>query len=356
MKLLMVSDSWPPFVSGFVRTLVTTVDHLRKMGHEVEVVSPDQFWTIPCPVYPQLPLAIGVRRKVERLIESSSPDAIHLAAEGPLSWATRAWCLRNGVPFTSSYTTNYPEYLHTWLHVPRRLTYTLLRQFHRYSSAVMVSTESLAQQLKAQGFHRLVRWTRGVDLELFRPRSKEFLSDARPTFLCVGRVGKEKNLAAFLDLKIAGTKYVVGDGPQLGRLKKRYPSVRFVGVRHGEELARYYAAADVLVFPSRTDTFGLVLLESLASGVPVAAYPVPGPLDVIGNSGVGVLSHDLEFAVSQALTIPARKCRSFAERFTWDASVRQFLDNLAPVPRATLSMSSAPTCRRGSIASRRRAA
>ncbi len=331
MRILLVTDSTPPFVSGFVRTFVTTIEHLRNLGHEVRVVSPSDFWTIPCPFYPQLPLAVAVGGKVSRMIEEFQPDAIHLAAEGPLGMAARSWCLRNDVPFTTSFTTKYPEYLNAWYGVPLSFTYRLLRWFHDPAAAVMVSTDSFARELHSWGFNNLVSWTRGVDLELFCPRDKGFLEEARPISLYVGRVTKEKNLAEFLDLTIEGTKYVVGTGPRLNAWRRKYPDVHFAGVQRGEQLASYYAAADVLVFPSRTDTFGLVMLESLACGVPVAAYPVTGPRDVIGDSTVGVLNDDLSKAVEEALLIDPNSCRQFAERFRWEHSVNQFLDNLRPV-------------------------
>jgi glycosyltransferase involved in cell wall biosynthesis len=335
MKLLLVTEVWKPYVSGLVRTYATTVDHLERWGHEVQVISPDQFWTVPFPLYPQFRIPLGVTRKVFRLIEASRPDAIHLAAEGPLGMAARRWCLRHGMPFTTSFTTKLPEYLNAWCGLPVYWGYHWIRWFHRPSSAVMVSTESVRRELAARGFRNLACWTRGVDLELFRPGDRDFLTDDRPISLYVGRVSKEKNLAAFLDLDLPGTKYVLGDGPWLPWLRKRYPHVRFPGVKHGDELTRYYGAADVFVFPSRTDTFGLVLLEALACGTPVAAYPVTGPIDVLGNTDAGALDEDLGRAVHRALTIPRVKCREFARQFSWDVSVQQFLNNLHPLPASS---------------------
>jgi len=336
-KLLLVTDVWKPYVSGLVRTFVTTVEHLERQGHEVQIISPDMFWTVPFPLYPQFRVPIFVRRKVARLIEQSNPDAIHLTAEAPLGMAARAWCVRHGVPFTTSFTTKMPEYFHAWCGMPVSFGYQVFRWFHRPSSAVMVSTPSLARELESWGFQNLVHWTRGVDLELFRPRPRDFLTDPRPICLYVGRVSKEKNLPAFLNLRLPGTKYVLGDGPLLKSLREKYPEVRFLGVQQGEQLARYYAAADVLVFPSLTDTFGLVLLEALACGTPVAAYPVTGPIDVVGNAAVGALDEDLERAVQRALAIPRDNCREFAERFSWDVSARQFLCNLHPIHRPQLA-------------------
>jgi glycosyltransferase involved in cell wall biosynthesis len=258
------------------------------------------------------------------------PEAIHIATEGPLGWAARAICRKKGYIFTTSYHTSFPEYLAERLPVPLSVSYAVLRRFHGASAAVMVATPTVSRALAARGFVNLRRWTRGVDTDLFRPRAKDFIDAPRPVSICVGRVAVEKNIEAFLSLDIPGTKFVVGGGPMLGTLKRRYPRVRFVGPRHGDELAAYFAAADVFVFPSRTDTFGLVLLEALASGVPVAAYPVQGPLDVIGNSDVGVLDEDLGRAVIRALKIAPERCRDFALNHSWAAAAQQFLSNVQP--------------------------
>ena len=261
----------------------------------------------------------------------AAPDAIHIATEGPLGKAARRYCVRRGLDFTTAYHTRFPEYLHARWSVPLDWTYAMLRRFHEPSAAVMVATSSMEKALGQRGFGNICRWTRGVDTEMFRPRDKGFLDWPRPILLYVGRVAVEKNIEAFLGLDVPGAKVVVGDGPQRAQLQRRFPAVQFVGSKHGEELARYYAASDVFVFPSRTDTFGLVLLEALASGVPVAAYPVPGPLDVIDGSAVGSLDDDLGKAVRQALEIPTERCRSHALTFSWDTSVRQFLTNLHPI-------------------------
>lgn len=331
MKILIAIDPWPPVVSGLVRTYQMTIRHLEMMGHQVEIIAPDQFTSVRCPTDTHLRLAIFSGRKTARLIEEFDPEAIHIASEGPLGLSARNWCVRNSVPFTTSYTTKLPEYVKARAWIPESFTYSLVRRFHRPSTGVMVATDTLLGELKRQRFQNLVRWSRGVDLQMFRPRSKEFLSDPRPILMCVGRVAVEKNIESFLQLDVAGTKYVVGDGPQLAQLKRKYPQVRFVGNKHGEELASYYAAADAFVFPSRTDTFGLVLLESLASGVPVAAYPVPGPIDVITNSRVGVLDEDLATAVRKALKLDPAECRRFAQQFGWAGVARQFLSNLHPI-------------------------
>jgi glycosyltransferase involved in cell wall biosynthesis len=331
MKILIVSDSWPPVISGPVRTYQATIRYLRRYGHEVEVISPDQFTTVRCPTDTHLRLALFAARKMARLIEAFDPDALHIVCEAPLGIAARNWCVKHQFPFTTSYTTKLPEHLEARTGVPAVVTYPLMRWFHRPAAAVMVSTDTLLAELTEQGFANLVRWSRGVDLELFRPGPKSFLELPRPIQLCVGRVAPEKNIEAFLKLDAPGTKVVVGDGPLLRQLKRKYPEVQFVGSRHGQDLVDHYAAADVFVFPSRTDTFGLVLLEALACGVPVAAFPVAGPLDVIGNSGVGVLDEDLGRAMRKALQISPVECRRYAQRFSWEAVARQFVANLHPV-------------------------
>jgi len=324
-RLLIVTDAWHPAVDGVVRTIDSVTDELRILGHEVQVIGTDRFHTLPLPSYPEVRLAWNAGR-LAAMIDAFAPDAIHIATEGPLGLAARRYCLRAKRPFTTAFHTRFPEYLASRLPVPLGWSYAALRRFHAPAAAVMVATPTLERTLREWGFDRLRLWTRGVDTELFRPRDKSFLDAPRPISLCVGRVAVEKNLEAFLRLDLPGTKYVVGDGPQLASLRRRYPEARFVGYKHGEELARYYAAADVFVFPSMTDTFGLVLLESLAAGVPVAAYPVPGPLDVIGASGVGSLREDLGAAARAALAIDPERCRAHALTFSWAASARQFAD------------------------------
>lgn len=330
MNILIVSDAWYPQVNGVVRTISTVRQELEKLGHTVEVIGPDRFRTVPMPSYPEIRLALGAGRRLRSMIEAMRPDCIHIATEGPLGLAARRYCLKRHIPFTTAYHTRFPEYIRDRVPVPLAISYAFVRRFHKPSSAVMVATASIEQALRARGFDNIRRWTRGVDTDLFRPRDKEFLPDPRPISMYVGRVAVEKNLEDFLRLDLPGTKYVVGDGPARADLQKRYPQVRWAGAQHGEELAKYYAAADVFVFPSRSDTFGLVLLEALASGVPVAAYPVPGPLDVVDGSDVGVLDTDLKRAVEKALTVPADKCREYALRFSWKASAEQFLSNLRP--------------------------
>ncbi len=332
MNILIVSDAWHPQVNGVVRTIGTVRDELEAMGHSVEVIGPDRFRTLPMPTYPEIRLALGAKRRLWAMIDGMRPDCIHIATEGPLGFAARSYCLKHGKPFTTAYHTRFPEYVRDRAPIPLGLSYAVVRRFHRPSSAVMVATQTIEDALKGRGFANIRRWTRGVDTELFRPRDKGFLDLPRPVSMYVGRVAVEKNLEDFLRLDLPGTKVVVGDGPARDELQRKYPGVHWVGAKHGEELAMHYAAADVFVFPSRTDTFGLVLLEALASGVPVAAYPVPGPLDVVDGSGAGCLDVDLKRAVEGALAIPGEKCRDHALGYSWRRSAEQFLSNLRPFP------------------------
>ncbi|MFZ5789715.1 MAG: glycosyltransferase family 4 protein [Pseudomonadota bacterium] len=329
MRILIATDAWQPQINGVVRTLGRVAGELRAQGHAVEVIGPDRFRTLPCPTYPEIRLALFPGRRIGREIEAFKPDAIHISTEGPVGRAARAWCLKHGRPFTTAYHTKFPEYVRARLAVPLAWSYAAMRRFHAPSTGVMVATDSVAAELEARGFRNIRRWSRGVDTDLFRPRDKSFLDLPRPIHLYVGRVAVEKNLEAFLALDLPGSKLVVGDGPQTTELKRRYPDTHFAGAKEGEELARYYGAADLFVFPSRTDTFGLVLLEALASGLPVAAYPVPGPLDVIDGSGAGALDEDLARAIEAARKIPPERCRALALEFSWAQSARQFMANLA---------------------------
>jgi glycosyltransferase involved in cell wall biosynthesis len=334
MRILLVSDAWAPQVNGVVRTLQQVKGECEALGHRVDVISPEQFRTVPCPTYAEIRLACWPGRAIGARIGAWRPDAIHLATEGPLGIAARRRCLRRGLPFTSSYHTRFPEYLNARLPIPLALGYAAVRWFHRPSRAVMIATRSIRRDLEARGFTNVVDWSRGVDTELFRPDREPALRLPRPVHLYVGRIAVEKNLEAFLSMPIgAGSKLVVGDGPQLPELRKRYPEVHFAGARFGEDLARHYASGDVFVFPSRTDTFGLVLLEALASGLPVAAYPVPGPLDVIGDSGCGALDPDLARAAERALAMARPRCRAYALTFSWRRCAEQFLQNLHRVGR-----------------------
>lgn len=330
MKILFVTDAWPPQVNGVVRTLKETIRNLELFGHQVEVISPIGFRCIPCPTYPEIPLAILPGRQVVRRIEAAAADAIHIVTEGPLGSAARRYCLRHKIPFTTAYHTAFPEYIADRMPGTLNLSYAWLRRFHAPSEAVMVPTATMMERLTARRFASLAHWSRGVDAQLFRPRSKDFLSARRPIYLYAGRVAIEKNIAAFLKMRLPGTKYVVGGGPMLRELKAKYPDVHYTGYVDDETLAAFYAAADVFVFPSRSETFGLVLLEALASGLPVAAFPVTGPLDVIGNSKVGTLRTDLNEAIEGALGIAADDCRGHAMNFSWSDATQQFLAHLRP--------------------------
>ena len=331
MRIALVTDAWFPQVNGVVRTLSRIVEELRAMYHTVEVISPQGFRTVPCPSYPEIRLAVLPGRKVRRILDGFAPQAIQIATEGPLGMAARRYCVKRGLPFTTAYHTRFPEYIRARAPIPLAAGYRFMRWFHGASKGLMVATPTVQRELEARGFTNVKRWTRGVDTELFRPRDKDFLSLPRPIFIYIGRVAVEKNIEAFLALDLPGSKVVVGDGPACEHLRRRYADTRFLGAMHGEELACHYAAGDVFVFPSRTDTFGLVLLEALASGVPVAAYPVPGPLDVINGHDVGVLDDDLGKAARAALEIPSQRCRAYALEFTWRRSAEQFLDNLHPI-------------------------
>jgi glycosyltransferase involved in cell wall biosynthesis len=328
MRIAVVTDTWFPRVSGVVRTLDTLRVRLEALGHQTLWITPGTFPTLPCPSYPQVRLAMTRPAAIGRRIQDFRPDAVHIATEGPLGWAARSWCLSRGYPFTTAFHTRSPEYLHVHWRIPLNVTYGMLRRFHRASSGLMVATQTLEDELKGRGFTAIRRWTLGVDTALFRPRMKTLLPFKRPIALFVGRIAVEKNIEDFLRLPLDGTKVVIGEGPQRAELESKYPEVRFLGKKLGEDLAEHYAAADVFVFPSRTDTFGLVLLEAMASGVPVAAYPVPGPLDVVDQSGAGVLDDDLGAAIHAALAIPPARCRAHAESFSWDRSVDQFLGSL----------------------------
>jgi glycosyltransferase involved in cell wall biosynthesis len=330
MRIIICSDAWFPQVNGVVRSLDTVRRGLIDRGHAVEMVTPDRFRTIPCPTYPEIRLAVFPGSGVARIIDHFQPEAIHIATEGPLGMAARKYCLSRGYPYTTAYHTRFPEYIHARCRLPLSWSYAHLRKFHNTGKRIMVATQTIEDDLAARGFKNIRRWTRGVDTKLFHPRDKSFLDFPRPISAFVGRVAIEKNIEAFLKLDIPGTKMVVGDGPARSNLEAAYPEAKFVGNRTGEDLAKHFAAADVFVFPSRTDTFGLVLLEALASGLPVAAYPVPGPLDVIGGSDVGVLDENLAAATVKALEIDPVKCRAYAETYSWERSIDQFFGNLYP--------------------------
>ncbi|MFZ3033411.1 MAG: glycosyltransferase family 1 protein [Parvibaculum sp.] len=346
LRIVIVSDAAEPQVNGVVRTLGQLKKQLIEMGHEVISITPDQFRTVPMPSYPEIRLALFPGRRLARMIEMANPNAIHVATEGPLGLAARRYCLRRRLPFSTSFHTRFGEYLYARTGFPLKWSYAFLRWFHSRASTIMVATKSLQQELEGRGFGTPSIWSRGVDIDLFHPRPE--LQDAhpaglkRPVYLYVGRVAVEKNIEAFLDCDLPGTKMVVGEGPRLDYLQKRHPKAHFAGALFGEELAKAYAAADCFVFPSKTDTFGLVLIEALASGTPVAAYPVQGPLDVIGNAPAGVLDENLEKAARQAVNIPREVARDYALGFTWEACTRQFLNNLALEPESTGHSSNEP--------------
>src|SRR5882757_7483874 len=296
MRILVATDAWHPQVNGVVRTLTSLARSAAGLGAEIDFLTPDGFRSVGVPTYPGLRMALPNRGEIARRIEQAAPDAIHVATEGPIGWAVRGYCRRNKLAFTTSYTTRFPEYVEVRTMIPASVGYAVLRHFHAASAMTMVATESLRQELSARGFRKLGFWTRGVDTDLFRPDQPAELNLPRPIFMTMGRVAVEKNLEAFLALDLPGTKVVIGDGPQLIMLQQKYPGTVFLGEKKGRELSAHLAAADVFVFPSLTDTFGVVQLEALACGVPVAAFPVTGPLDVIADRPIGALSEDLQVA------------------------------------------------------------
>jgi glycosyltransferase involved in cell wall biosynthesis len=345
MKIAIVSDAWKPQVNGVVTTLVDLQHRLGAMGHEVRLVEPSAFQRVRCPGYAEIELAWRPRRRLERLLAQMRPDAIHIATEGPLGFAARALCRRRGWSFTTAFHTRFPEFLSAATGLPERWGYGLLRRFHAASAGVMVPSQGTMAILQRHGFVRLRRWSHGIDLDLFQPRPGATLGLPRPVFLYVGRVSPEKNLAAFLRLELPGSKVVCGGGPLLERYRREYPEAHWFGSLPRPQLVDIYSAADSFVYPSRTDTFGLVMLEALACGTPVAAYPVDGPLDVVGRSDGGVLDDDLRSAALRSLAVPRARARARAETFDWHHVSRQFAAHLVPVqgaaPRANPSIGTA---------------
>jgi glycosyltransferase involved in cell wall biosynthesis len=333
MRIVIVADACDPPTNGVIRTLRALTATLEAMGHDVLMIRPPGFISVPCPTQPDIRLAIAPGRRLRRLIDDFCPEAVHVATEGPLGLAARRLCRRRGWPFTTMFTSKFAETIHARIRAPVGWTWAALRWFHAPAARTMVATESLAAELDARGFGPLARVTRGVDTGLFRPRPDAARHHPRPVWLYAGRVAPEKSVEDFLRLDLEGTKIVVGDGPDRERLERAYPDAVFRGTLRGEDLARAYAGADVLVFPSRTDTFGLVVLEALASGTPVAAYPVTGPLDTIGESGAGVLDDDLGRAARAALAISRERARAHALGFSWQAVARQFVAALEPIER-----------------------
>ncbi len=334
-RILIISDAWHPQVNGVVRTLTTVASELLAMGHVVDVIGPDRFHTVPCPTYPDISLSLFPKRRLVPMIEAFRPDALHIATEGPLGIAARRWALRTGFRFTTAFHTRFAEYLQARTRIPVRPVYAWMRRFHDAGAGTMVATQSLRDELIARGFSQVRSWSRGVDLDLFRPEPKLNWDLPRPIFLYVGRVSVEKNIGAFLDLDLPGSKIVVGGGPQLASLRRDYPNVTFTGPRFGNDLAQAYAGADVFVFPSLTDTFGLVILESLACGTPVAAFPVTGPKDVLASADglVGSINIDLRKAALDALHADRDACRRHAELYSWRTCAETFLSHLVPLMR-----------------------
>ncbi len=331
MKVLVATDAWRPQVNGVVRTLNSLARAAATLGVTIDFLSPDGFSSVPVPTYPGLRLAVPRRRRIAERIEQAKPDAIHIATEGPIGFAVRSYCRKHGRPFTTSYTTRFPEYISARSPVPQAWIYAVLRWFHSAAAVTMVATPSLMAELGGRGFGNLGMWTRGVDVDLFRPDRAIDLGLPRPIFMTMGRVAVEKNIDAFLSLDLPGTKVVIGTGPQEAELRRSYPDAKFLGLLDNGILAAHLAAADVFVFPSLTDTFGIVQLEALASGVPIAAFPVTGPRDVVGSNPIGVLHEDLRVACMEALRISRDACRSFALGYSWENSARQFVGHIRKV-------------------------
>jgi glycosyltransferase involved in cell wall biosynthesis len=339
LKIAIITDAWAPQVNGVVRTLTAVTERLRAMGHDVLVISPDQYVSIPCPSYPEIRLALATRHGVGARLDAFAPDAIHIATEGPLGIAARRFCLDHGTPFTTAYHTQFPDYLARRTGISASVFWPFIRWFHSPSAGILVSTETVRAQLRSQGLHQLVHWGRGVDLACFTPSAPApalYASLPGPIQLYVGRVAVEKNIEAFLASDHPGTKVIVGDGPAREMLARAYPQAHFVGAQSGDTLAGYYAGADVFVFPSRTDTFGLVMIEAMACGTPVAAFPVSGPLDVLTPQS-GVMHEDLAQAIAGALRLDRTGCVEAGRAFSWDTSTRQFLNALVPITSVALA-------------------
>jgi glycosyltransferase involved in cell wall biosynthesis len=329
MPILIATDAWHPQVNGVVRTLTSLQRSAATLGAEITFLTPEGFPSLGVPTYPGLRMALPNRREIARRIEAANPEAIHIATEGPIGWAVRGYCLRNKLAFTTSYTTRFPEYVSVRTGLPASVGYWILRRFHAAGAMTMVATPSLRQELAERGFRKLGFWTRGVDTELFNPDHPANLDLPRPIFMAMGRVAVEKNLEAFLALDLPGTKVVVGDGPQRAELERKHPDAVFLGEKTGQDLTSHLASADVFVFPSLTDTFGVVQLEALACGTPVAAFPVTGPKDVISDHPIGAIDDDLRSACLRALTMSREACRNFALQRSWENSARQFIGNLS---------------------------
>lgn len=347
MKITLVSDAWFPQVNGVVRTLSTVTDIATARGHRVQTVTPDRFFSVPMPSYAEIRLALTTRRRVAQTITAFDPDAVHIATEGPLGWLARGWCLQRGVPFTTSFHTRFPDYVAARTGLSPAPFWRVLERFHRPAQSVLVATPRLAAELAGHGLTRTRPWTRGVDLALFRPDREPhpaFADLPRPIALHVGRVAVEKNIEAFLAADWPGSKVVVGDGPALDGLMQRFPAAHFLGSLHGEALASTFAGADVLAFPSLTDTFGLVIIEALATGTPVAGYPVAGPLDILGPDGcapgvrVGAIADDIGSAMLAAMTANRADCARYGASFSWERSCDEFLAALVEVESGAIGL------------------
>lgn len=332
MRIAIVTDACTPQQNGVATTYRYTEEELKAMGHQVLMVHPLMFWHMPMPFYQSIPLALP-GTKVAQLLDEFRPDAIHVATEGTLGWAALFYCHEKKMPFTTTYHTRHPQFIEHMLGIPSDLTMRVVRYFHSYAARTMVATEALRKEMEEAGLSNLCVWTRGVDHRLFDPAQRASLPGKGPAYLYVGRISVEKNIEAFLELDLEGTKYVVGDGPQLEVLREKYPEAHFTGRLHGKELARHYASADVFVFPSRSDTFGNVMLEAISCGTPVAAYPVRGPLDIVKEGVNGSMHEDLKEAVLRAREVPRESCIAEARRYTWRAATQQFVSNLAPIAK-----------------------
>lgn len=338
MRIMLVTDAWDPQVNGVVRTMKRVITECEEMGHTWEIVSPSGFKTFPLPTYSEIRLAPFAKGEIEERFLEFEPDAVHIATEGPLGWAARAVCLSHKFPYTTSYHTRFPEYVAArFFFLPVWLGYMYVREFHKYSGRVMVATQSMRDELTARGFKNIAPWSRGVDTDLFHPDKRvddfaPYKGMARPIWLNVGRVAVEKNIEAFVETDLPGTKVVVGEGPQLESLKQKYPDVHFLGSKFGEDLAAHFANADAFVFPSLTDTFGLVILEAMAAGIPVAAFNAPGPRDLIPGSKAGAVNDDLRTACLDAIKMTREDARAYALTYSWRACAEQFINNLEPLP------------------------
>ncbi len=333
MKIVIATDAWRPQVNGVVRTYENVSEELIRMGHDVRFITPQDFKTIPCPTYPSIRLALLPGRKVSRLLKRIKPDAVHVATEGPIGTAARRYCLKHNISFTTSYHTQFPEYIKARVPIPLSWSYAYIRRFHEKAAHTFVPTNHMKQRLEENGFKNVVIWSRGVNSEIFKPRDKSFLDLPRPIFVHMGRIAVEKNIEAFLSLDLPGSKLIIGDGPYLEKLKQKFPDAHYTGYKFGEELAQHVAASDVFVFPSLTDTFGIVLLEAMACGLPVAAYPVTGPIDVVKNGFSGILSDNLKRACLDAMKLNSEDCIDYSSKFTWHNSAQTFLENLAPIEK-----------------------